>query len=80
MLSKKLYNPVTGQKAINYDIIVFYTNTNGCYNSLRNNLKKTILSAIGRFKVSTQSKIPHIISSEIEWNLNCQAYLQKKSI
>ncbi|CAG8755275.1 16296_t:CDS:1, partial [Gigaspora margarita] len=66
MLSKKLYNPVTGQKAINSDVIVSYTNVNGHYDSLRDSLKRTVISVIGRLKLSSQSKIPHIISSEIE--------------
>ncbi|RIB24187.1 hypothetical protein C2G38_2169284 [Gigaspora rosea] len=66
MLSKKLYNPVTGQKGIESDMIVSYAN--GHYDSLKESLKKSVISAIGRLKINTNSKIPHIISSEIEWS------------
>ncbi|RIB02240.1 hypothetical protein C2G38_2228372 [Gigaspora rosea] len=68
MLSEKLYNAITGQKGIDSNVIVFYANINGHYDSLKDSLKKTVLSVIGRFKVSSQSKIPYIISSEIEWS------------
>ncbi|KAF0556452.1 hypothetical protein F8M41_015364 [Gigaspora margarita] len=68
MLSKKLYNPITGQKAVDSDVIVFYTNVNAHYDSIRDSLKKTVVSVIGRLKLSSQSKIPHIILSEIEWS------------
>ncbi|CAG8743990.1 7466_t:CDS:1, partial [Dentiscutata heterogama] len=68
MLSKKLYNLVTGQKAIESDVIVSYTNANGHYDSLKKSLKKSVISAVGRLKLTFNSKIPHIISSEIEWS------------
>ncbi|KAF0544530.1 hypothetical protein F8M41_002678 [Gigaspora margarita] len=68
MLLKKLYNPITGQKAIDSNVIVSYTNINGRYDSLKNSIKRTVVSVIGRLKLSFQSKIPHIISSEIEWS------------
>ncbi|CAG8495687.1 9882_t:CDS:2 [Dentiscutata heterogama] len=68
MLSKKLYNPVTDQKAIESDVIVSYTNANGRYDSLKESLKKSVISAVGRLKLTSNSKIPHIISSEIEWS------------
>ncbi|RIB23873.1 hypothetical protein C2G38_2170036 [Gigaspora rosea] len=68
MLSKKLYNPVTGQKGIESDVIVSYTNANGRYDLLKESLKKSVISAIGRLKINTNSKIPHIISSEIDWS------------
>ncbi|CAG8849019.1 33970_t:CDS:2, partial [Gigaspora margarita] len=68
MLSKKLYNTITGQKAIDSDVIVIYTNINAHYDFLRDSLKRTVISVIGRLKLSFQSKIPHIISSEIEWS------------
>ncbi|KAF0474823.1 hypothetical protein F8M41_024641 [Gigaspora margarita] len=68
MLSKKLYNPVNGQKGIESNVIVFYTNANSRYNSLKECLKKSDISAIGRLKLNLTTKIPHIISSEIEWS------------
>ncbi|RIB02239.1 hypothetical protein C2G38_2228369 [Gigaspora rosea] len=42
MLSKKLYNPVTGQKGIESNVIMSYTNANGRYNSLKESLKKVL--------------------------------------
>ncbi|CAG8586172.1 7021_t:CDS:2 [Diversispora eburnea] len=33
-----------------------------------NNLKKTIMSVIGRFKIGSQKRSPHIMASDIEWN------------
>ncbi|CAG8791649.1 7979_t:CDS:1 [Gigaspora margarita] len=68
MLLKKLYNSVTNQKGIEFNVIVSYTNANGCYNSLKDNLKKSVISAVGRLKLNSNSKIPHIISSKIEWS------------
>ncbi|CAG8525448.1 17653_t:CDS:2, partial [Racocetra persica] len=68
MLSKKLYNPITGQKDIELDVIVSYTNPNGHYDLLKNSLKKSIISAIGKLKLNPTSKISHIISSEIKWS------------
>jgi hypothetical protein len=68
LMSKKLYNGVTGKKNVESNVIISYTNPNGRYNSLKDNLKKTILSVIGRFKIGSQKKLPHIIASDIEWN------------
>ncbi|RIB26425.1 hypothetical protein C2G38_2030215 [Gigaspora rosea] len=68
MLSKKLYNPVNGQKGIDSNVLVFYANANGQYDSLKDSLKKSVVSAIGRLKLGPGSKFPHIISSEIEWS------------
>ncbi|RIB26565.1 hypothetical protein C2G38_2266581 [Gigaspora rosea] len=67
MLSKKLYNGVTGYKNIESEVIIFYTNQTNRYDTLKNNLKKTVLSVIGRFKVGTR-KMHHIIAFDIEWN------------
>ncbi|RIB07425.1 hypothetical protein C2G38_2214509 [Gigaspora rosea] len=52
MLSKKLYNPVTNQKGIESNVIVSYTNANGRYDSLKDNLKKSVISAVGRLKLN----------------------------
>ncbi|CAG8590786.1 11362_t:CDS:2, partial [Dentiscutata heterogama] len=41
---------------------------NGWYNSLKENLKKTVILVIERFKISLYKKTPHIIVSDIEWN------------
>ncbi|CAG8456848.1 10751_t:CDS:2 [Cetraspora pellucida] len=65
MLSKRLYNPVNGQKGIESNVIVSYTNANGRYDSLKEGIKKSVISAVGRLKIN---KFPHIISSEIEWS------------
>ncbi|CAG8754012.1 11584_t:CDS:1, partial [Racocetra persica] len=68
MLSKKFYNPINSQKDIESNVIVSYTNANGRYDSLKESLKKSVIFAIGRLKLSPNSKLPHIISSEIEWS------------
>ncbi|RIB06714.1 hypothetical protein C2G38_2216364 [Gigaspora rosea] len=56
------------KKGIESDVIMFYTNANGRYDSLKEGLKKSVILAIGRLKINTNSKIPHIISLEIEWS------------
>ncbi|CAG8538699.1 14550_t:CDS:2 [Cetraspora pellucida] len=68
MLSRRLYNGVTGKKNIESNIIVSYTNQNSRYNSLKENLKRTIMSVVGRFKIGSHKKTPHILVSDIEWN------------
>ncbi|CAG8676097.1 1471_t:CDS:2 [Dentiscutata erythropus] len=67
MLSKKLYNGITGYKNIETKMIVSYTNQNSQYNTLKDNLKKTVLAVIGRLKIGTK-KMLHIIATDIEWN------------
>ncbi|CAG8842035.1 24824_t:CDS:2, partial [Gigaspora margarita] len=52
MLSKKLYNPVNGQKGIDSNIIVSYSNINGRYDFLKDSLKKSIILAVGRIKLN----------------------------
>ncbi len=47
LLSRKLYNSVTGNKDINSKIIVSYTNQYNQYNALKKNLKKTVFLVIG---------------------------------
>ncbi|RHZ80143.1 hypothetical protein Glove_139g15 [Diversispora epigaea] len=68
LMSKKLYNGVTGKKNVESNIIISYTNPNGRYNSLKDNLKKTVMSVIGRFKIGSHKRPPHIMASDIEWN------------
>ncbi|CAG8777123.1 3845_t:CDS:2 [Dentiscutata erythropus] len=53
---------------IDSNVIVSYTNVNSQYDSLKDSLKKGVISAIGRLKLSPVSKLPHIISLEIEWS------------
>ncbi|CAG8770798.1 15563_t:CDS:2, partial [Gigaspora margarita] len=45
ILSKKPYNPITGQKVVDSNMIVSYTNVNGHYDSLRDSLKRTVVSS-----------------------------------
>ncbi|CAG8831506.1 36626_t:CDS:1, partial [Racocetra persica] len=52
ILSKKLYNPINGQKGIKSNIIVSYTNANSRYDLLKESLKKSVISAVGRLKLS----------------------------
>ncbi|KAF0552789.1 hypothetical protein F8M41_021031 [Gigaspora margarita] len=68
ILSKKLYNPVNGQKGIDSNMLVSYTNANGRYDFLKDSLKKSVVLAIGRLKLSPSIKFPHIILSEIKWS------------
>ncbi|CAG8520954.1 8101_t:CDS:2, partial [Cetraspora pellucida] len=44
LMSRRLYNEVTGKKNIESNFIVSYTNQNSRYNSLKENLKKTVIS------------------------------------
>ncbi|CAG8846025.1 28037_t:CDS:2, partial [Racocetra persica] len=44
MLAKKLYNSVNSHKNVESEVIVSYTNQNGHYDMLKNNLKRTVLS------------------------------------
>ncbi|CAG8673206.1 8877_t:CDS:2 [Acaulospora morrowiae] len=67
MLSKRLYNGVNNHKNIESKVIVSYTNVHGRYNSIKTNLKKTIMSVVGKLKIGGSS-MQHIIASEIEWN------------
>ncbi|CAG8525965.1 5489_t:CDS:2, partial [Cetraspora pellucida] len=67
MMFKKFYNGVTNSRNIDTNVLVFYSNDHGRYNSLRENLNRTVLLAIGRLKIGS-NKIPHIVASEIEWN------------
>ncbi|CAG8686496.1 15749_t:CDS:1 [Cetraspora pellucida] len=67
MMFKKFYNGVTNSKNIDTNMLVSYSNDHSRYNSLRENLNRTILSAIGRLKIGS-NKIPYIVASEIEWN------------
>ncbi|CAG8741414.1 14650_t:CDS:1, partial [Dentiscutata erythropus] len=66
MLARRLYNGITNTKNISSKVIVFYRNENKHYDAVKNNFQKTVLSIIGRLKVSS-NKTPHIIASEIEW-------------
>ena len=67
LLSRKLYNSVTGNKDIDSKIIVSYTDQYNRYNALKKNLKKTVFSVVGRFKIGSK-KMLHIMASDIEWN------------
>ncbi|RIB19344.1 hypothetical protein C2G38_2036121 [Gigaspora rosea] len=46
--------------------IVSYKNENNRYNAMKNNLKKTVLSVIGRLKIGSK-KFLYIFASDIEW-------------
>ncbi|CAG8746605.1 15703_t:CDS:2, partial [Racocetra persica] len=52
ILSQKLYNPTNSQKSIESNVIISYTNANVHYDLLKESLKKSIISAIGRLKLS----------------------------
>ncbi|KAF0415903.1 hypothetical protein F8M41_007555 [Gigaspora margarita] len=65
MLSRRLYNGITSTKNIPSKVIISYRNENKRYDAVKNNFQKTVLSVVGRLKVSSNN-IPHIIASEIE--------------
>lgn len=67
LLSRRLYNSITGNKDIDSKVIVSYTNQYNRYNALKKNLKKTVFSVVGRFKIASK-KMLHIMASDIEWN------------
>ncbi|CAG8526147.1 6691_t:CDS:2 [Scutellospora calospora] len=66
MLARRLYNGVTNNKQIDSKVIVSYINENNRYNALKNNLKKTVLSVVGRLKLESR-RLLHVLASDIEW-------------
>ena len=55
MLSKWLYNGVNNHKNIESKVIMSYANGHGRYNSIKTNLKKTVMSVVGKLKISGSS-------------------------
>ncbi|RIB11477.1 hypothetical protein C2G38_2261577 [Gigaspora rosea] len=66
MMARQLYNGVTNNRNVESKVIVSYKNENNRYSAMKNNLKKTVLSVIGRLKISSQI-FPHILTFDIEW-------------
>ncbi|RIB27450.1 hypothetical protein C2G38_2029369 [Gigaspora rosea] len=66
MMARQLYNGVTNSRNMESKVILFYKNENNRYSAMKNNLKKTVLSVIGRLKIGSK-KFPHILASNIEW-------------
>ncbi|RIB09298.1 hypothetical protein C2G38_2268224 [Gigaspora rosea] len=66
MMARQLYNGVTNNRNVESKVIVSYKNENNRYNAMKNNLKKTVLSVIGRLKIRSK-KFHHILTSDIEW-------------
>ncbi|CAG8854955.1 34298_t:CDS:2, partial [Gigaspora margarita] len=66
ILARRLYNGVTNNKQVDSKVIISYVNENNRYNSLKNNLKRTVLSVVGRLKLGSK-RLPHILASDIEW-------------
>ncbi|CAG8770753.1 6772_t:CDS:1, partial [Dentiscutata heterogama] len=58
---------ITSHKNIESEVIVSYTNQNSQDNALKDNLKQTVLSVIGRLKIGAK-KILYIIAIDIELN------------
>ncbi|RIB15611.1 hypothetical protein C2G38_2192012 [Gigaspora rosea] len=67
MMVRLLCNGVTNNKNVESKVIVSYKNENNRYNAMKNNLKKTVLSVVGRLKISSK-KFSHILASDIEWS------------
>ncbi|CAG8619106.1 2148_t:CDS:1 [Cetraspora pellucida] len=66
-LHRRSYNGVTGHKNLESNVIVSYSNDHGRYNTLRDNIPRTVISVVGRLKLGS-NKILHIVASDIEWN------------
>ncbi|CAG8669683.1 2899_t:CDS:2 [Gigaspora margarita] len=66
MLARCLYNGVTNNKQIDSKVIISYVNENNRYNSLKNNLKRTVLSVVEQLKLGSK-RLPHVLASDIEW-------------
>ncbi|RIB00743.1 hypothetical protein C2G38_2300642 [Gigaspora rosea] len=66
MIARLLYNGVTNNRNVESKVIVSYKNENNRYNAMKNNLKKTVLSVIGRLKIGSK-KFSHILASDIKW-------------
>ncbi|RIB06973.1 hypothetical protein C2G38_2215704 [Gigaspora rosea] len=66
IMARLLYNGVTNNRNVESKVIVSYKNENNKYSAMKNNLKKTVLSGIGRLKIRSK-KFPHILASDIEW-------------
>ncbi|CAG8542927.1 940_t:CDS:2 [Acaulospora morrowiae] len=67
MLSRKLYNGVNNCKNIDSNVIVSFNPSIPRYSQIKNHLKKTIFSTLGRFRI-VKNNMVHILASEIEWN------------
>ncbi|CAG8783222.1 6748_t:CDS:2 [Gigaspora margarita] len=59
--NKQEFRELTYKKS---EIIVLYTNQNGRYNALKDNLKKIVLSVIGRLKIAQTDINNHLKSIE----------------
>ncbi|KAF0496506.1 hypothetical protein F8M41_020948 [Gigaspora margarita] len=65
ILARYLYNGITNNKHVPSNVIVSYANENNQYNTIKNNLQKTVLSVIERLKIGS-SRVPHIVASDID--------------
>ncbi|RIB06974.1 hypothetical protein C2G38_2215711 [Gigaspora rosea] len=65
-MARLLYNGVTNNRNVESKVIVSYKNKNNKYSAMKNNLKKTVLSGIGRLKIRSKN-FHHILASDIEW-------------
>ncbi|KAF0376088.1 hypothetical protein F8M41_012724 [Gigaspora margarita] len=66
MLAKHLYNRVFNNKHIDSRVIISYINENNCYSTLKNNLRKTVLSVIEQLKLGSK-RLLQILAFNIEW-------------
>ncbi|CAG8486465.1 9227_t:CDS:2 [Acaulospora morrowiae] len=66
MLFRKSYNGVNNCKNIDSNVIVSFKPSSR-YSLMKNHLKKTIISTLGRFRI-VKNNMVHILASEIEWN------------
>lgn len=68
VLRRKLYSPLTKSKSVDSEVFVTYVDENNRYKQIKNNLIKSIISVIGKLKISRTNKM-HLVAKEIEWNL-----------
>ncbi|CAG8810504.1 17001_t:CDS:2, partial [Racocetra persica] len=61
-LLRKSYNGVTSHRNLDSNVIVSYSNKYSRYNTLKDNILKTVISVIRRLKLGS-NKIPHILDN-----------------
>ncbi|CAG8567921.1 12804_t:CDS:2, partial [Dentiscutata heterogama] len=80
MLARHLYNGVTNNKQIDSKVIVSYLNENNCYNALKNNLKRTVLSVIGCDAQASNTSSSRTTSSQGELDTQLESIEEKYAI
>ncbi|CAG8821619.1 17889_t:CDS:2, partial [Racocetra persica] len=66
ILARRLYNGITDNKHVNSKIIVLYINENNCYSTLKNNLRKTVLSVTSNASSSRKIFLQEELDTQLE--------------